>query len=402
MCSNTAVTCQHMKIIWSGLKLQEINKFKDPHCLFPWVFFFSQVFEMQGSAFSIHEIQSPEHLNMSQTWLLFAAEESGCLSVVQMRIYAVIPGELAVLGDLGREMGIWRGVCAVLLVVGMSWSNCCRMRQDRLTNTAVKFGNRSRFDTSAWWPTSKWPRLVHVKPVTSACVTWISSWCFAAEGNTWMKTSLGNQSDTVATQPLLLGGCHKLYVPVQGTVAFGDGSLWLIQRLSLAEPVERLWSPVFGGCLWCSSECFLWPLTSNTSQPSVALDWLVKRCLPLLGTRQLRSAEMPELMFSFIQRTTVKTFGEFPPPSSVHEIICICDFFHPVKLQTPVQRRAWRRLRLSVLTDWVHWSFLSLHCWGLVCSRLDIKLNTPVKYKIRCWSWRVFCSFAIIMTCISE
>lgn len=61
---------------------------------------------MQGSAFSIHEIQSPEHLNMSQTWLLFAAEEGGCLSVVQMRIYAVIPGELAVLGDLGREMGI--------------------------------------------------------------------------------------------------------------------------------------------------------------------------------------------------------------------------------------------------------------------------------------------------------
>lgn len=61
---------------------------------------------MQGSAFSIHEIQSPEHLNTSQTWLLFAAEEGGCRSVVQMHIYAVIPGELAVLGDLGREVGI--------------------------------------------------------------------------------------------------------------------------------------------------------------------------------------------------------------------------------------------------------------------------------------------------------
>lgn len=58
---------------------------------------------MQGSAFSIHEIQSPEHINMSQMWLLFAAEEGGCLNVVQMRIYAVIPGELAVLGDLGRD-----------------------------------------------------------------------------------------------------------------------------------------------------------------------------------------------------------------------------------------------------------------------------------------------------------
>lgn len=33
----------------------------------------------------------------------FAAEEGGCLNVVQMRIYAVIPGELAVLGDLGRD-----------------------------------------------------------------------------------------------------------------------------------------------------------------------------------------------------------------------------------------------------------------------------------------------------------
>lgn len=51
MCSNTAVTCQHMKIIWSGLKLQEINKFKDPHCLFAWGFFFPKCLKCKDLLF---------------------------------------------------------------------------------------------------------------------------------------------------------------------------------------------------------------------------------------------------------------------------------------------------------------------------------------------------------------
>lgn len=62
--------------------------------------------EIKGSAFSFHEIPSPEHLSMSQTWLLFAAEEGGCYSVIQIHIYAMIPGELAVLSYLGRAFGI--------------------------------------------------------------------------------------------------------------------------------------------------------------------------------------------------------------------------------------------------------------------------------------------------------
>lgn len=154
-------------------------------------------------------------------------------------------------------------------------------------------------------------------------------------------------------------------------------------------------------CLWCSSEHFWWPLMSNTPKSLVTLLWPGQALSSLAQNPQLCSAELLELMFSFIQRTTVKTFGGLPP-SSMHEIICICDSFYPVKLQTPVQRRARKRLRLSLLTDWVHRNFLFLHCWGLVCSRLDMKLNTPVKYKIKCWSWGVFCSFAVIMTCISE
>lgn len=138
--------------------------------------FFGQVFEMKGSAFSIHEIPSPEYLNVSQTWLLFAAEGE-CCSVVQRHVYTIIPGELAVLGYLGRGDG---DLAYYLCSNGgmRSWSNWCRIRQDRLTNTAVKFGNRrGRFDKSAWCPASKWPHLVHVKPATIACVTWMSSWC---------------------------------------------------------------------------------------------------------------------------------------------------------------------------------------------------------------------------------
>lgn len=60
---------------------------------------------MRGSSFSVHEIQSPGHLDMSQTWLLFAAEDGGYVSDVQMHIYAIIPGELVVLGYLGRDDG---------------------------------------------------------------------------------------------------------------------------------------------------------------------------------------------------------------------------------------------------------------------------------------------------------
>lgn len=92
----------------------------------------------------------------------------------------------------------------------------------------------------------------------------------------------------------------------------------------------------------------------------VTLHWPGRVLSSLAQNSQLCSAALLELMFSFIQRTTVETFGGLPP-SSMHEIICICDSFYAVKLETPVQRRAWKRLRLSFLTDRVHRKFLFLH-----------------------------------------
>lgn len=163
----------------------------------------------------------------------------------------------------------------------------------------------------------------------------------------------------------------------------------LLSRWSVCE-VQSL------ACLWYSSGHFLWPLVSNipvfSDSKGSPLHWPARVLSFLAQTSQLCSAELLELMFSFIQRTTVKIFGG-PPPSSMHEIICICDSFYPVKLQTPVQRRTWRRLKLGLLTDWVHQILSS--CAAKSClfkTGYHIKHTCKIKVKmLRLRSVLLFC-----------
>lgn len=133
----------------------------------------------------------------------------GSLSGVQMRIYAMVPGELAGPGLLEGMVGIWHVSCAVLLAGRRSWSNCCRIRQHRATTVPMNFGNgRGRLDTSAWWSTSKLPHRITVGPVTIACIIRghgsvsdvLQCADFEVEENTWMKTRLVVQRPAVKLQ----------------------------------------------------------------------------------------------------------------------------------------------------------------------------------------------------------
>lgn len=140
---------------------------------------------------------------MSQTWLLLAAEKGGCCSVVQMHLYAMIPGELCSTGISGKG---WWGLGLAAVQFWWGWGVEATVAEWGRTGSQTQQWNLGT-EEAGWThePDAQQANYLILFMWSQCCVTWISSWCFAAEGNTWMKIRLGIQSDAGAPQLLLLG-----------------------------------------------------------------------------------------------------------------------------------------------------------------------------------------------------